>query len=508
MPVQFEIHPAIGIARAGNSDQHFVFAGAASENLPRRDGTGKLLRQAAEFRLYRCERDAAGHLVNATELTAANSSIEWTVRVANRKATAIKRFLGGGRRNNATGNDQTDQALIIDSGGQTLSQPNASKQVSGQFGATPVKLGAISMAANGRLLVIGSDGSAGSPAGAAIVHFADNDGWFDAMGDGVIQARVTPNGGAAADALAAWVILAPPDYAPGIPNMVTMYDVLLDLAIARGVRVAPQKILFTHHVRPILERAVGYQWVNAAARQGFSDSLSGGHAAGGPGDFVAQMNSLGDPTRPQAIRDRVFKLLRDPNGVNPQNPNPKKRMPRLNDDQESGGVLPLTRTQYRAMQLWRDGQFDTDAAPSEESEPERLTREALEACAGGPFFPGIEAGLIMQDQSRYMAGEAFRLSPGKVKPGEITQGNAVPWQSDFSACQWDGLLGWWPAQRPDDVLKTANGDPQRWTRSTPDDAAGMLANWHRYGFVKQDPNVAGAFIEQERDPTLPDIGVA
>src|SRR5262249_35935374 len=152
-------------------------------------------------------------------------------------------------------------------------------------------------------------------------------------------------------------------------------------------------------------------------------------------------------------------------------------------------VFPLTRTQYRAMNLWTQGQFDSDAPSVAESEPDKVTREALEACAGGPFFPGIEAGMIMREQGRYMDGQAFRLSPDKVKPGEITQGNAVPWQADFSACEWDSrperLLGWWPAQRPDDVLKTADGDPVPWTRSTtPSGPLGMLANWHRLGFVK------------------------
>ena len=511
MAVSFEIHPAIGIARAGKSDEHFVFAGPASDQLPRRDVSGNLLRQAAEFRVYRCERDAAGQITSAVEMTGANSAVKWTVRLANRKATAKRRFTGpaGSRRNNAAGNDVTDKALIIDSKDQSVSSPNQSKDLKGEFGAKSVSLGRISMTANGRLLVIGSDGSAESPAGISMTHFADNDGWYDTMGDGVIRAQITPTGEQPVDALAAWVIVAPPDYAPPVTNIVTMYDVVLDTAIARGVHPAPSSIGFKQHIRPVLERAMGYQWVTSTARQGYDDEPSGAHSPGGAGDFSSLMTVLSDPTKPASIRQSRFQVLRDPDGVLPLHPNERKRMPRLNDDEESGGVFPLTRTQYRAMKLWADGTFVADA-PVTESEPDRLTREALESCAGGPFFPGIEAGLIMRQRTLYMGGEAFRISPDNVKPGEVTQANAVPWQADFSACRWEGSgqLGWWPAQRPDDVLASAIADPVRWTRGTPDNAKGMLDNWQRYGFVKETPPGSGVFIEQERDPTLPNTGVA
>jgi hypothetical protein len=121
----------------------------------------------------------------------------------------------------------------------------------------------------------------------------------------------------------------------------------------------------------------------------------------------------------------------------------------------------------------------------------------------------------MRDVSRYMQDEPFRLSPDSVKPGEVTQNNAVPWQADYHLCRWeetDGTsnkrLGWWPAQRPDDVLKDKNADPLSWTRGIADSFSGMIDNWHRLGFVKEDPATPGVFIEQERDPTLPDVGVA
>src|SRR4051812_46206659 len=121
MAVQFEIYPAIGIARVGNSDRHFVFSGPASDNLPRRDpATGLLLRQAVEFRVYRCERDPAGRITKADEVDIANGAIQWAVHVANRKAAAPN-FGAPGRRNNSTGDDIIDRNLIIDAGEQSVS---------------------------------------------------------------------------------------------------------------------------------------------------------------------------------------------------------------------------------------------------------------------------------------------------------------------------------------------------------------------------------------------------
>jgi len=285
--------------------------------------------------------------------------------------------------------------------------------------------------------------------------------------------------------------------------------VLLDKGIERGVLPAIQTVVFSRHVRPILERAMGYQWVNRAARMGY-DGTSGGHSSGGLGDFSLQMDQLADPTAPNGTRARIFSFLRDPEGA-PSQVEFRRRMPRLNDDNNTGDVFTLTRTQYGAMRRWSQGQFVNDASAEGESEPERLTRTALEACAGGPFFPGIEAGRIIRDASIYMPGEAFRFSPDRVKPGGITQNNAVPWQADFHLCRWEEAengalkrLGWWPAQRPDDVLKSKDADPVSWSRGLADVAIAWVKHWHRLGVVKEDPSNPGIFIERDRDQGLPE----
>jgi hypothetical protein len=376
-----------------------------------------------------------------------------------------------------------------------------------------VDLGEMIQTPTGRLLFLGGDGTASSPTNRPITNFADNDGWFDTTSDGPVRAIITVPGQVPVEAIPAWVVTAPPDFAPPITNLVTMFDVLMDLGVTRKILSPPTPVVFSRHIQPILERALNYQWVNSAARLGYADSLSGAHSSGGPGDFSLKMAILGDPAQPNQPRARIFRLLRDPNAAPATAPSANMNgMPRINDEADRGDILPLTTTQYGCMLLWSQGKFvSVDPGPVAESEPEELTRAALESCSGGPFFPGIEAGRIMRDASRYMPGQAFRLSHAHVMPGEITQNNAVPWQADFTLCRWeetDGAgnlkrLAWWPAQRPDNVLTNSGASPTPWARGIADTFLGMVSEWHRLGFVMEDPANRGMFIEQERDPNLP-----
>ena len=88
--------------------------------------------------------------------------------------------------------------------------------------------------------------------------------------------------------------------------------------------------------------------------------------------------------------------------------------------------------------------------------PGGLDRAALEACVGGAFYPGIEAGWIMRNPLIF--AETFRLRLAQdetdftgVMAGDITKRSALPWQADFIACAND----WWPAQRPNQVRTSA-----------------------------------------------------
>ena len=73
-----EIHPAIGIARLGTSQEFFIGPEpGAPIPTDRRDTTpDKLLkRQAARFRVYSCVRDPQGNLVSFHELSTAEATI-------------------------------------------------------------------------------------------------------------------------------------------------------------------------------------------------------------------------------------------------------------------------------------------------------------------------------------------------------------------------------------------------------------------------------------------------
>jgi hypothetical protein len=97
-----------------------------------------------------------------------------------------------------------------------------------------------------------------------------------------------------------------------------------------------------------------------------------------------------------------------------------------------------------------------------------------------------------------------------MRPGQLTAGNALPWQADFHACTWEmqGFIGWWPAQRPDHVRpENAATTMVDWARGISGVQDGtdqdMVDGWHRLGIVRSRANASGTmFLETERDPTL------
>ena len=104
MPVTYRIHPAIGIARVGDSPDDF-FIGPEAPGVPpalnKPDGSSaqpgkykdqqqQIKRQGARFRIYEYTEDAAGVVTKVREITSAEAQIEWEVHLANRKAAAPK----------------------------------------------------------------------------------------------------------------------------------------------------------------------------------------------------------------------------------------------------------------------------------------------------------------------------------------------------------------------------------------------------------------------------------
>jgi len=511
VPTTFEIHPAIGIARVGTSADGFFVGPEPGAKPPTtyRDPAGNLLRQAARFRVFRVSRAADGTLRSASEITAAEGHVEWTVHLVNAKGAAeefppvaSRPLQASPRLRNPKHTNRAE--LVIDPGPRTVAGPGQRAVFdSGTFLGAPVPLGEIATDADGRLLVLGGFGtSACVPPGAVpIGNFANNDQWHDDMSDGLVTATVSVGASRRkVRARPARVIVAPPDFAPGVVNLVTLYDVAFQAAVERGWRHPPTTPSFTRDLQPVLQRAVGYQWVLELGRQG--------HASGaGMGDFAGQWADLADPSPNHAfLREGVLGTLRDP--ADPVANADFGLMPRLhNSDYVSfpNAVLRLTPTQYGVLKQWAAGEFVNDLAQPpavDELLPDALDRAALEACSGGPFFPGIEVGRIMADPQTYSA--AFCVDPKANPPGQLTAGNAVPWQADFLACSVDAQpqLGWWPAQRPYQVFtKPTATTSQFWHRGVTG-FAGMVDEWHRLGVVVEGrrPDGTTVFVESERQP--------
>lgn len=97
----YKIHPGIGIARVGDSAEAFFIGPEVPGqtgvlSTPRgeqpiehyKDASGRILRQAARFRVYEYEKTADGALRLLREITADDAEITWHVRLANRKAAS------------------------------------------------------------------------------------------------------------------------------------------------------------------------------------------------------------------------------------------------------------------------------------------------------------------------------------------------------------------------------------------------------------------------------------
>ena len=106
----------------------------------------------------------------------------------------------------------------------------------------------------------------------------------------------------------------------------------------------------------------------------------------------------------------------------------------------------LTDIQFKHFQQWKDGNFTTDEQYNDganldsfppESQPEILTRAALELTIGNSINPGIEWYWIATDEKMYNFSQPFRIKYPDVKPGDLTRGLSIPWHSDFDLCNTD-----------------------------------------------------------------------
>lgn len=295
MPPIYRIHPAIGIARLGNSPDEFYLSPETPAALPIecdeqgnailspdgtsemtitsfKDADGRVKRQGARFKVYVYDEESPeGRPLSLGDDVAGGGNqgvlidIEWRVWLANKKASwyEFKQLEGEHgyakdhpRRNASVKGKQARRRLTIDPGPRTV---NVTSQRASRFDrdggnvyATtfPPKLKPLSIDTlgelkcddRGRLVVLGAYGNSGTYrykefGQPRIDHYANNDGWFDDTADGPVMARLvmsSPEVGRTRYVdveYPAWVLTAYPGYVPQILDMVTMDDVVEDLNI-------------------------------------------------------------------------------------------------------------------------------------------------------------------------------------------------------------------------------------------------------------------------------------
>ena len=477
------IYPSIGFARLGNDLTEF-FIGPESPGHPGFDvdqqgnetpvthykvDDDQIKRQAARFRLFDVDANGAAREAQLP----AGATVEWTVHLVNRKA-AVKRTQG------PPGTPQRPQPLddpapfLIDPGPRTVAGAStaAAKFDTGEYQGRRVPLGELRTDRNQNLLVLGGFGFSSSPTNQALPSFYTNPGWHDDTSDGPVTARLHLADGSVVDDIApAWVAVGPPDYAPEIQSIVSLGDIMLEVAIESLGVATPNQVSFTKDVFPLLLRTRRYRWVNQATDWG---SLSE--------DWPALADA--SPTSAQ-LRATASRFVLDV---------------------EDEGVLNrffLTKQQRFILTEWAAGRFQSDwqgmPQPGGAVSADGMTNAALKSTVGRGFFPGIEAGIIVRDPTIYSAPFDFRLNHAQLKPGDLTALMALPWQADFLDC----VGSWWPSQRPDNVRRVATSDEEvPWDQGVSTHLE-MVHNFAKLGFITAQRDAAGniVFAQDQRAPS-------
>jgi hypothetical protein len=572
------IHPAIGIARVGNDGGQFFLgpeipgkgpvgadAGVGSSitagaNSGFKTGTQSVKRQGQRFRVFSHFPDKPAQEVTLDSQNV--KSIQWSVHLANRKARFFQ-FLfgrvgespatvyapgpGQKRRNDGVLPSQT----VIDPGKpQTISGRNQTgKKIDQAFagtfpkhkdtGATVIDLlGELVTDSAGRLVVLGGRGLSRpflkvGGANPPVDDFVNNDGWLDDVSDGFVQATVTMNDGKKITPEPSWVLVGPPDFAPFIGQVVSLYDLLWDVAARNASITIPDLQMFKQEplkrlktfrdnhaaykpeffsdIEPTLRNAANVRFVFNPAGAIPSPAVPP------PGIPLTIQHSQPIASLAAKIDTGILDFLRPPNGNKVFGFAPAS-MPFLFGDDfhilaSDHQALALTASQFENFQHFKAGTFDTGAPLGSAITPEGIDRAALESCAGGAFCPGIECGWMMRNPNLFK--EPFRLKPVgtilnpaiplKIEPGLFSQQLAEPWQADFLDCADDNAPGptpniqyaWWPSQRPIDVKKTPAGALLRWDRGLIGHI-GLIQRWPSRGFMVDDG--AGGFVEKGGPP--------
>lgn len=516
MSTHYKIHPAIGIARVGTSTDGYFLAPEDPAGEPfelntqgetqfrgYKDASHLMRRQGVRFRVFEYQRnEATGVSTLVGEVTPDHATINWSVRLGNRKASAPlmasrtgpqqERVIAPTNQNRNATITNRDQLVATGSATNISGVNQALTRIEGTVMTKSLFLGEAGTDSRGRLIILGGTGDADSwlTPPPAIGDYLNNNGWYDGTSDGPIDATlVFPDRTERIVDEGAWVIAGPPDFAPQIVPVVTLYDVMVDTLIRASRYPHYSEVSFAHDVLPILKNAASLRFVNRMATW---TELA---------DAIVDENMLADPAAPQQSRQDVYDLL-------------------LHAEEDLADFR-LTRTQKEEiLEPWVAGHFNSDlgSQPPPLTEPEKLDRSGLVRSIGSGFFPGIEMGFLSMNPDIYT--ELGRLTRAtfadfdgdrQLKPGSVTDRMALPWQADFIECS----RTWWPAQRPDTALFKQDGSATtagfRWdrglvvgTESNPTSHLNMVRHFSQLGVIDYIVvNGQQVLAETGRDPSLP-----
>lgn len=520
--VKVFIHPAIGIARVGNSPSEYYFGPEVvgkvkTDPTDFRDPEGRIKREAVRFRLYGA--DAKGNIIK--ELTAADGEIKWTAEIANKKSAwydfdvALDIPQAEGTQPGIDGNmipptysdlrnptidwNQRKRLAItpgpISISGKSVNDKGQLRQYAFDKGTfynpegrdKKVYLGELRTDDQGRLIFLGGRGHSASYNNTPATTFANNQTWHDDTSDGPVNASIKLADDRILEAVGAWVITGPPDYAVGVDAFVTGYDLLLQVAFDEGKIKPSAKPDFWSEIYPILVKLPLNQWVNKGIY------LQNGW--GNINDFETLTEKLGDNRAENMVfRTAIFQQYRNPDYkameagyIPPVYGDGLQGFARTDTDPRNFmAILPF---QYEYLRQWSLGNFTTGNRPeiptwdklTPAEQAYHLDRSALDETIGGPFHPGCEFTWPMRHAMMYDApfrikyrpdaplnygaqiDSKIALAPGGPldgnSAGDLTRWMAVPWQTDTSSCLsgYSPVMGqyvptFWPARVPNDVL--------------------------------------------------------
>jgi len=268
------------------------------------------------------------------------------------------------------------------------------------------------------------------------------DDWYDDISDGPVAAEVKIEN-REIPVEAAWLVVGPPNYAPGIVGWRTLHDLLTDAFIEAGWMEMPARVSFSEHILPVLQRLCNLQWVNAgfAAMFGkgcpldFNDPRLIEKLARPPDPATDDPDTIIDPYR--NLRQAIFRAFRS-DGTKVNDPT---ALPWICGDAFYGSWpdsprnnLALSRVREALLRRWVEGDFfdDTKSAsvpPGDitcvrlADQPAMLDKAALHFCVADAFHPGCEVTWTLRHTSLFE--KPFRIRYRAVDDPEPDYGDEL-----------------------------------------------------------------------------------